>query len=53
MTEESLGTEKLEDGTGEAIAAIKDKNMPLMGLIFFFLQRPLKVQDCKQKRSRC
>lgn len=52
MTEESLGTEKLEDGTGEAIAAIKDKNMPLMGLIFF-LQRPLKVQDCKQERSRC
>lgn len=38
MTEESLGTEKLEDGTGEAIAAIKDKNMPLMGLIFFFTE---------------
>lgn len=36
MTEESLGTEKLEHGTGEAIAAIKDKNMPLMGFFFFF-----------------
>lgn len=36
MTEESLGTEKLEDGIGKAIAAIKDKNMPLMG--FFFIE---------------
>lgn len=53
MTEESLGTEKLEHGTGEAIAAIKDKNMPLMGFFFFFLQRPLKIQNCKQEGSRC
>lgn len=35
MTEESLGTEKLEDGIGEAIAAIKEKNMPLMGFFFY------------------
>lgn len=51
MTEESLGTEKLEDGTGEAIAAIKDKNMPLMGLIFFFYRDHWKYRTVSRREA--